>query len=68
MPEVTRLANEMYMRRLYNRLMPGWWNGRHGGLKIRCRKACGFDSHPRHHLISSGQSLAGMFTFLTESS
>ena len=24
---------------------PEWWNGRHDGFKIRCRKACGFKSH-----------------------
>lgn len=29
--------------------VPRWWNGIHEGLKILCRKACGFDSHPGHH-------------------
>lgn len=28
---------------------PGWWNGRHDGLKNRCRKVCGFKSRPGHH-------------------
>ncbi len=27
---------------------PGWWNGRHGALKMLCRKACGFKSRSRH--------------------
>ena len=32
---------------------PGWRNGRRSGLKIRGpKKACGFDSHPRHHARS----------------
>ena len=30
--------------------LPRWWNGIHGGLKIHCRKACGFESHPGHHI------------------
>src|SRR3954470_20533988 len=29
--------------------VPRWWNGRRGGLKIRCRKAWGFKSLPGHH-------------------
>ena len=29
-------------------LSPGWRNGRRARLKIVCRKACGFDSHPGH--------------------
>lgn len=28
-----------------------WWNGRHGRLKICCRKACGFKSHYPHLLF-----------------
>ncbi len=28
----------------------GGGTGRRGGLKTRCRKACEFDSRPRHHL------------------
>ena len=26
-----------------------WWNGRHRGLKIPCREACGFESRFQHH-------------------
>ena len=29
-------------------MLPGWWNGRHNGLKIRRRKACGFDPRSGH--------------------
>lgn len=25
--------------------------GRHGGLKYRCRKACEFKSHRKHHML-----------------
>ena len=28
-----------------------WWNGRHGRLKICCRKTCGFKSHYPHLLF-----------------
>jgi hypothetical protein len=28
--------------------LPGWRNGRRGGLRSHCRKACRFDSCPRH--------------------
>ena len=28
---------------------PGWWNGRHDGLRSRCREACRFESCPGHH-------------------
>ena len=31
--------------------VPGWWNGRHDGLKNRCRKVCGFKSRPGHHFF-----------------
>lgn len=30
-------------------LLGEWWNGIHEGLKILCRKACGFESHLAHH-------------------
>jgi integrase len=29
--------------------MPGWWNGRHEGLRSLCRKVCRFESCPGHH-------------------
>ena len=28
---------------------PEWWNGRHDGLKNRCRKVCEFESRLGHH-------------------
>ena len=31
----------------------GWWNGIHEGLKIPCRKACGFESHPAHQGVAA---------------
>ena len=31
------------------KVLPGWWNGIHGGLKILCFTACEFDSRPGHH-------------------
>src|SRR4051812_24955156 len=30
--------------------MPGWWNGRHEGLRSLCRKVCRFESCPGHQL------------------
>ena len=32
--------------------MPLWWNGRHGRLKIYCRKACRFKSGGGYHHFS----------------
>lgn len=48
-----------YISDIYiQKFMPGWWNGIHARLKIVCRKACGFDSHPGHQNFT--------FRFLTE--
>ena len=44
--------------------LPGWWNGRHEGLKIPCpKRACGFESRSRY--ISRGRvevKLTGLIT------
>jgi hypothetical protein len=29
-------------------ILEGCWNGRQSGLRSRCRKACGFESHSLH--------------------
>ena len=29
--------------------MPGWWNGRHAGLRSQYRKVCRFKSCPGYH-------------------
>ncbi len=39
-----------------------WWNGIHGGLKIRCRKACGFDSRLAHQRLFCFSSRSAGFT------
>lgn len=37
-----------------------WWNGRHEGLKILCRKACGFDSHHPHFFRYASRALSSV--------
>ena len=34
--------------------MPGWWNGRHKGLKIPRRKACRFESGSGYQISACG--------------
>ena len=33
---------------------PGWWNGRHEGLRSLCRKVCRFESCPGHSFVLFG--------------
>ena len=43
-----------------------WWNGRHRGLKIPCRKACGFESRHQHALKAPDRVRPGLFAFSSE--
>src|SRR5688572_18292641 len=47
-PGLRACARRFHLRDLGGLALPGWWNGRHEGLRSLCRKVCRFESCPGH--------------------